>query len=591
MAAMRSVERRLLGLVFAVGSVLQGAGCGVYSREYEPSAPSTPVLEAPRNGAYLPAWKEESLRPSFSWQPSTSGTNNVRYELQYSSDERFSGDLTTVSIVDTEYQPEVPLEVSVTPPVGRRYHWRVRACVQSTCSEYSASRQVNLGRSEKDLNGDGYADVVVGALNSDEGGTDAGRAYVYFGSAGGIDATPEGVITGANANDRLGTSVAILGDVNGDGFADLAVGAPGADGIGMDIGSVFVYLGGAGTAFDVVADKSISGEFFGEYFGESVSGAGDLNNDGYADVIVAAPLSSGNGTYSGSVYIHFGGIGDALTLRRAKLQGTMAAERFGDSIEAAGDVNGDGFADVLVNRGQASSSCSSSLYLGGMGSLFDASPDLKFVALSPGPCELVMGRAGDVNADGRDDLVAVTRHPSAGDLFFGEAYVYVTPATLVEVLDIVSAAVLVSSVATPVRFMAAVGDINDDGHDDVVADSGALYLGRRDESQPLAIGGALPLSGWRSIEDAGDVNADGVADFVAGRIDGAGAAYLYFGGVGTRLDTVSDATLSNGLPGSGYGFSVATATRKTSRSIQGNRIEVLSSARRRAELRFRSMES
>lgn len=557
---MRSVELRLLELVLAIGSVVHVTGCGIAAHDYVPAAPSAPVLAEPLNDSYLPPSKDQSLRPRFSWQPSVSGTNEVRYELQYSSDERFSAAVTTVSVADTAHQSSTSLEVSTIPPVGRRYYWRVRACVESACSEYSASWRVNVGRSEKDLNGDGYADVVVGAPVSDEIAMDAGRVYVYFGRSGNPDSTPDGVISGRRASDMFGTSVAILGDVNADGFADLAVGAPGDDEERADAGSVFLYFGGAGATFDVVDDALISGGLTGESFGWEVAGPGDLNSDGYADVVVAAPQSSGNGTYSGRVYVHFGGTGDALNLRRAKLQGAAAGERFGDSISAIGDFNGDGAADLLVNRGQASASCSSSVYLGGPGTLFDPASDHQFVALSPGACELLMRGAGDVNGDGRDDLAAVTRHTSAGDLLVGEAYVYVTPSIPVDVVDISSTGVLISSAATPVYSIAAAGDVNDDGRDDVVTnhlENGGLYLGRSNDSQPLGIGGAFSLSGLRSIGAAGDVNGDGVEDLVLGSISGVGSAHLYLGGEGEKLDTVSDVAFSAGTSGSGYGFAVA----------------------------------
>ena len=136
------------------------------------------------------------------------------------------------------------------------------------------------------MNGDGYADVIVGASGSDAGGADAGRAYVFFGGPG-LDAVPDLTLTGAAAGDYFGGSVGAAGDVNGDGYADVIVGAGQNDAGGSNAGRAYVYFGGPG--MDAVADVTLTGAAAGDIFGFAVGTAGDVNGDGHDDVVVGAP--------------------------------------------------------------------------------------------------------------------------------------------------------------------------------------------------------------------------------------------------------------------------------------------------------------
>ena len=139
-----------------------------------------------------------------------------------------------------------------------------------------------------DVNGDGYADVIVGAQNYDAAGTtDAGRAYVYFGSASGLSTTPNWIATGDQAGDQFGVAVDTAGDVNGDGYADIIVGAYTYDNGETDEGRAYVYYGspsGPSVTPDWMAEVNHTGAYFGSYLGT----AGDVNGDGYADVIIGA---------------------------------------------------------------------------------------------------------------------------------------------------------------------------------------------------------------------------------------------------------------------------------------------------------------
>ncbi len=195
-----------------------------------------------------------------------------------------------------------------------------------------------------DVNGDGYSDVIVGALNNDAGGSNAGRTYIYFGGAS-MDNTADIIITGAASLDDLGVSVSTAGDVNGDGYSDVIVGAYGSDEGGIDAGRVYIYFGGA--SMDNTADVIMTGTTVSDFFGYSVSTAGDVNGDGYSDVIVDAVLNDAGGTDAGRAYIYFGGASMDNTADII-MTGAAAGDYFGNSISTIGDVNGDGYSDVIV---------------------------------------------------------------------------------------------------------------------------------------------------------------------------------------------------------------------------------------------------
>ena len=249
-----------------------------------------------------------------------------------------------------------------------------------------------------DVDGDGFDDLIVGAADGDDGGPSAGEAYVLFGSANGfrgpaatdsfgrqvIDLTnlraQQGfIIQGDAANDRLGESVSSAGDVNGDGFDDLIVGAPFGDGGGSNSGEAYVVFGTANGfgASDAtgrqVIDLStlnrlqgfvIQADEAGDRTGVSVSSAGDVNGDGFDDLIVGAPNGDGGGNNAGVAFVLFGS-GSLLgtpdgALRQVvdlsnltpsqgfRIQGDEATDLAGFSVSSAGDINGDGFDDLIV---------------------------------------------------------------------------------------------------------------------------------------------------------------------------------------------------------------------------------------------------
>jgi hypothetical protein len=560
------------------GGILACSALCVYDVSSCAGAPPVPLLRKPINGTYMGSiFVPGSRRPTFVWEPVLG--SGVTYDLQYSTDSSFATGVTTATTSSTSSQPATDLPVSMAVPVGARYFWRVRACDGATCSVYSSAWYVGIGRSDRDFNGDGYADVAIGAYGTDGIGTDTGAAYVYFGGAGGaLDTTPDGTLAGVAVGDALGASVAVAGDVNADGFGDLIVGAWGADLGGTDSGAAYLYLGAAGASFDASADAVLLGAGSGDGFGTHVAGAGDVNGDGYADVVVGAPYSDLPYADAGRAYLYYGGAGAFSTVAVAILSGEAPADNYGDQVASGGDLNGDGCADLVIvashNDLGGTDAGKVYVYLGGSGSL-DTTPDATFLGTSSARLEYGAGSAGDVNDDGFDDLLLGSNYDDASSTDAGRAWVYLGgPGT---VLDTMADTTIDGPVAgTGLGYsVAGAGDLNADGYADIVVGatassvggpySGAayVYFGGPSGVDAIAdaelVGGGASEAFGRSVSGAGDVNGDGYGDLIAGGDGGGGAgvARFYLGGPGATFDPTPDATLFGTMAGQLFGFSVA----------------------------------
>ena len=204
-----------------------------------------------------------------------------------------------------------------------------------------------------DTDSDGFDDLLVGAYQADAAAIDAGAVYLFRGPTLGIAslATADARITGEAAGDLAGWSVAAAGDVNGDGFDDLLIGARGESTVGSLSGAAYLLLGPVtGQVSLTAADAKMVGEAAQDYAGTSVAGVGDVNGDGFDDLMIGAPGNDNPAFDAGAAYLFHGPVAGyhTLDLADAKMIGWDAFDEAGTEVAAAGDVDGDGYDDMFV---------------------------------------------------------------------------------------------------------------------------------------------------------------------------------------------------------------------------------------------------
>jgi hypothetical protein len=202
-----------------------------------------------------------------------------------------------------------------------------------------------LVASAGDVDGDGFGDLLVAAKRS---ATRAGSVEVYLGSATGLRPTAARSI-GA-LDDTFDLALAGLGDVNGDGFGDVAIGAQHATANGLtQAGTVGVYLGSsAGLAS--TPSVTLAGSAQAELFGNAVAGAGDVDGDGFADVVVGAFSARSGSDATGRVSVFHGAASGLRSSASRVIDGGAGRQGFGQSVAGVGDLNGDGYADIAACR-------------------------------------------------------------------------------------------------------------------------------------------------------------------------------------------------------------------------------------------------
>jgi hypothetical protein len=427
-----------------------------------------------------------------------------------------------------------------------------------------------------DVNGDGYGDVLVGAILNDAGGNAAGRAYLYLNSLTGTDIADER-FTAEAVGDFFGGAVAAAGDVNGDGLDDVIVGAYLNDAGGTDAGRAYIYF--SGTAMNNTPEVTLTGEAAVDVFGGAVAAAGDVNGDGFSDVIVGAQLNDAAGSNAGRAYIYFGGASMNNTAD-VTLTGEVPGDRFGTSVASAGDVNADGYPDVIVGAYNAFLNGSSIpgkayIYFGGASMNNTADVTITGAAHLDNFGNSVAG-AGDVNGDGYSDVIVGAQFNDAGGGSAGRAYIYFGGASMDTTPDVtLTGAAISDGLGCSV---ASAGDVNGDGFSDVVvgaqgndaggtnAGSASLYFGgaSMNNTADVTLLGAAASDGFGgSVASAGDVNDDGYNDVIVGAAlndaagSNAGRAYIYFGGA--SMDNAADVTLTGAAAGDNFGYSVANA--------------------------------
>ncbi len=406
-----------------------------------------------------------------------------------------------------------------------------------------------------DVNGDGFDDVIVGAPSYDDGQTASGRVFVYHGSESGLSTTASWTDGSGNPFDNMGFSVASAGNVNNDAYSDVIVGIPYFDNGEVDRGRVYVYYGSATGLSSWNWMKG--GPHSYANFGYSVATAGDVNGDGYSDIIIGARgYKSGVGEQSeGAAYVYHGSAtGLSQTEVPWMVESNQQYANFGFSVSSAGDVNNDGYSDVIIgapyyDNPQDMEGCvfvyhGSATGLAGTPSwTWEGDQD----GAQLGYC---VASAGNPNQDAYSDVLFSAP--------FYDTYVGVDGGKFY--LAMGSASGLESSAAGFMIFqlntlfgwsIAPAGDVNNDGYPDVIVGAPAYSNGENNEGCAfLYLGNASGIYsnyswhvegnqpdaqlGW-SVSGAGHVNDDGHADVIVGSPTytngeiGEGLASVYYG--------------------------------------------------------------
>ena len=450
-------------------------------------------------------------------------------------------------------------------------------------------------RDAGDLNGDGVADLIIGAWGVN---SYAGASYVVFGkpgigSSGNITLSSlngsNGFVLSGVASSDTGYSVSSAGDVNKDGVADLIIGAIG---VNYNAGASYVVFGkpGIGSSGSLTLSSLNGGNGFvltgkagDDYTGYSVSSAGDINGDGVVDLIIGA--STANNT-AGASYVVFGkpGLGSSGSVMLSSLDGGngfvlsgMTNSQSGYSVSGAGDINGDGVADLIIGAPNANSNAGASYVvfgkpgLGSSGSLtlssLNGSNGFVLSGVANSKSGTSVSGAGDVNKDGVADLIigayGANSYAGASYVVFGKPGIGSSGNITLSSLNGSNGFVLTGKTVNDASgwSVSGAGDINGDGVADLLisaygansgagvsyvvfgkpglGSSGSIELSSVNGSNGFVLmgGAAHDDSGW-SVSGAGDINGDGVVDLIIGARganSSAGTSYVVFGDIPPTL--------------------------------------------------------
>ncbi len=415
------------------------------------------------------------------------------------------------------------------------YWWRVRGRVGATeGARTSHVWEFVVGARDRatdtqwgtltDVNGDGFGDVVVG-------GSSMPRAHrfdqimVSYGASGGLPMMPSWTSTPSTSTDGFGSSVASAGDINGDGFGDVVVGAPSATNAAMvSTGAVSIFFGSA-TGLSLTAQR-VSVGAAGDQFGYAVSAAGDVNGDGFGDLVVGAiSASPGGRTSAGTVYVFHGGASGVAATPAAEIAGTVPRGALGAVVTGAHDLNADRFADIVVAAPLADDPAEGESEVGvvrcfhGGASGVGSTPTREWTRVE-GPAGLASGyrvgrslsRPGDINGDGFGDVVFGSGDNNAKrDALWSAGSMQGASANLTRIST-------ASSADREVGAQVDLGDANGDGFDDLLLQFRVDGMRRTEVRAGGAVGvaasGALVVAGHYDAGFVGDINGDGRAETI-----------------------------------------------------------------------------
>lgn len=388
-----------------------------------------------------------------------------------------------------------------------------------------------------DVNGDGFSDILIGAPSFDTASNFVGKAYLYLGGPSGLSSTPQWTSLGDDVNMAFfGQALAGVGDVNGDGFSDVMVGAPNFGTANLGAGKIYLYLGESGGLPTDPSWTSSGDDKAVAQFGFSLAAAGDVNSDGYSDVIIGAASFDTTQSRAGKAYVYLGGASGLATSPDWTSSGdNRQGSWFGSSVASAGDVDGDGFDDVIVGAPRmASEAGKASIYLGGSSGM-SSNRAWSSTGDDQGGARFgfSVASAGDVDGDGKSDVIVGAPGFTTGQSDAGKVYLF-----LGKQGGPSSNPTWTSSGENRRRAgfgycVASVGDVDGDGLSDFIVGADRFDTTRTDVGKVYIYLGeaagspANPV--WTSLgEDAdgalfgsataliGDVNNDGIGDLAVG---------------------------------------------------------------------------
>ncbi len=438
-----------------------------------------------------------------------------------------------------------------------------------------------------DFNGDGFDDVIIGAYGQNDR---KGVSYLIYGKGSNFTniilsdlSPPQGFpIYGQNYGDRSGWSVNKIGDVNGDGYSDIIIGAFTYK-ANSNIGGSYIIFGSPNRFTYIGLGPSNNKHFIvtggndGDQSGYSVSGAGDFNGDGYSDFIIGAPHAN---LSAGTAYVIYGNqyITDAPTPAPTskptplptrptsairdiylsnlepymgfKINGENTGDQTGVSVSGNFDFNGDGYGDIII--GSSSSSLSYIIFGHSTASYkkFDLVSFNSTQGFSISSSGGVVSNAGDFNKDGFDDVLIGKSGISY--VIFGKANNF----TNIDVNNLnIDQGFSITGGGSSVS---GIGDLNGDGYDDIIIGDNNCYVifGKASNFSNLEVNALTSELGFfitgqssihgKSFSRAGDINNDGYSDIILG-YGSPSVSYIIFGKNNTNNIDLTNLTLSQGF--------------------------------------------
>ncbi len=378
-----------------------------------------------------------------------------------------------------------------------------------------------------DINGDGKADILVGETAENTPATDGGRAYIYYGNSTNLSEYPDWSFTRNIATDLIGKNCTAIGDINGDGYNDVLFGSSSSS-------TVLIFFGSS-DGLEAIGDEVFTGSASNNYYGYSVDQLGDFNNDNFDDFVIGSP---GFSTNNGKGVEYFNGNDNEPV---PNLIYSTSHIKNGYQVNSAGDINGDGKTDLLTS-GYICSDYAPYIFYNNNGFGFDSSWFTCSYDYNDQPYRISVNAAGDVNNDGYDDFLVgglgknfTENNPTASAvrLFYGNNNLLYYDTTYVYSVD---SNIWVNNFTQDScdfgRSLAPLGDINGDNFDDFIVSAPRFDNGENNEGKTyIYLGDELipsytpfwtfesnqinAQSGY-SIGTQGDINGDGLYDLIIG---------------------------------------------------------------------------